>query len=92
MAQAVRAVYEDGRLRVLDPVTLAEGEQVQVMILREQERRRAALGDLVADVASDTGDTVDEAGLQAEIDAAVATRQGQARVSEAIMQERRDGP
>lgn len=92
MTQAVRAVYEDGRLRVLDPVTLAEGEQVQVMILREQERRRAALGDLVADVASDTGDTVDEAGLQAEIDAAVATRQGQARVSEAIMQERRDGP
>ncbi len=89
MAQEVRAVYEDGRLRVLDPVTLAEGEQVQVMILREQERTRAALGDLLLEPAPDTGDTVDEAGLLAEIDATV---QGQVRVSEAIIQERQDGP
>ena len=92
MAQAVRAVYEDGRLRVLDPVTLAEGEQVQVMILREQERTRAALGDLVADPARETGDAVDEPGLQGEIDAALATMAGRVPVSEAILQERQDGP
>ena len=88
MAREVRAVYEDGWLRVLDPVTLAEGEQVQVMILREQERTRAALGDLLLKPAPGTGDTVAEAGLLAEIDATV---QGQVRVSEAIIQGNRSG-
>lgn len=89
MAQEARAVYEDGRLRVLDPVTLAEGEQVQLMILSEQERTRAALGDLLVESAPDAADAVDEARLLAEIDATV---QGQAPVSEAIIQERRGGP
>lgn len=92
MTQAVRAVYEDGRLRVLDPVTLAEGEQVQVMILREQERTRAALGDLLADLAPDSGDASDDAELLAEIDAALVSVRGPARVSEAIIQERQGGP
>ncbi len=89
MAQEVRAVYEDGQLRVLDPVNLAEGEQVQLMILSEQERTRAALGDLLVEPEQDTGDAVDDAGLLAEID---ATLQGQVSVSEAIIQERQDGP
>jgi len=89
MAQEVRAVYEDGQLRVLDPVNLAEGEQVQLMILSEQERTRAALGDLLVEPEQDTGDAVDDAGLLAEID---ATLQGQVPISEAIIQERQDGP
>ena len=89
MAQEVRAVYEDGRLRVLDPVTLAEGEQVQLTIFSEQERTRGALGNLLVEPAADTGDAVDEAGLLAEID---ATLQGQVSVSEAIIQERQEGP
>ncbi len=89
MAQEVRAVYEHGRLRVLDPVSLAEGEQVQVMILREQERTRAALRDLLMDPGPDTGDVLDEAGLRAEIDAAM---QGQVPLSTAIIQERQEGP
>jgi len=74
---------------VLDPVNLAEGEQVQLMILSEQERTRAALGDLLVEPEQDTGDAVDDAGLLAEID---ATLQGQVPVSEAIIQERQDGP
>ncbi len=89
MAQEVRAVYEDGRLHVLDPVNLSEGEQVQLMILSEQERTRVALGGLLVESEPDTGDTVDEAGLLAEID---ATLQGRVPVSEVIIQERQDGP
>lgn len=89
MAQEVRAVYENGRLRVLDPVSLGEGEQVQVMILREQEHTRAALSDLLVAPGLDTGDVLDEAGLQAEIDAAM---QRVAPVSTAIIQERQEGP
>lgn len=92
MALEVRAVYEDGRLRVLDPITLVEGEQVQVLILRAQERTRTALGDLLVEPAPDTGDAVDEAGLLAEIDAALASVPGRAPVSEAIIQERQGGP
>jgi len=89
MAQEVRAVYEDGRLHVLDPVNLSEGEQVQLMILSEQERTRVALGGLLVEPEPDTRDTVDEAGLLAEID---ATLQGRVPVSEVIIQERQDGP
>ncbi len=87
--QEVRAVYEDGRLYVLDPVNLAEGEQVRLMILSERERTRAALGDLLVEPEPDTGDAVDEAGLLAEIDAAL---QGRVPLSETIIQERQKGP
>lgn len=89
MSQAVRAVYEDGRLRVIDPIDLAEGEQVQLMILSERERTRAALGDLLVAPELDAGDAVDEDGLVTEID---ATLRGQVSVSAAIIQERQDSP
>jgi predicted DNA-binding antitoxin AbrB/MazE fold protein len=89
VSQAVRAVYEDGRLRVLDPVDLTEGEQVQLMIIDEQGRTRLALGDLLVENKPDIGDAVDEAALQAEIDAAL---HGEVSVSDAIVQERQDGP
>lgn len=32
MSRPIRAIYEDGRLRLLDPVELVEGEEVQVSI------------------------------------------------------------
>jgi predicted DNA-binding antitoxin AbrB/MazE fold protein len=83
MAQAARAAYEDGHLRMLDPINLAEREKVQLMILSEQERTHAALADLLVEPEPDTGDASDDAGLLAEID---ATLQGQVPVSEAIIQ------
>lgn len=48
MALVVRAVYEDGVLRPLDPVDLVEGQQITVTI--EQDERailKAILGDMV---------------------------------------------
>ena len=89
MSQGVRATYEDGRLRVLDPVDLTEEEQVQLTIFTEQERTRAALGDLLVVCEPARDDSIDEAELQAEID---ATMQGQVPVSDAITQERQAGP
>jgi predicted DNA-binding antitoxin AbrB/MazE fold protein len=46
---AVRAVYENGHLRLLDPVELAEGQQVTVQIEATDEREilKAILGDMV---------------------------------------------
>jgi predicted DNA-binding antitoxin AbrB/MazE fold protein len=48
MATLVRAIYEDGVLRLLDPVELTDGQEVKVQIdtRNEQERMKAALGDL----------------------------------------------
>jgi predicted DNA-binding antitoxin AbrB/MazE fold protein len=53
MAQTLRAVVENGRLRLLDEMALAEGEEVDVIIKRRQEAEsemekiRQALGDSV---------------------------------------------
>jgi predicted DNA-binding antitoxin AbrB/MazE fold protein len=34
MTTPIRAIYEEGRLRLLDPVELTEGEEVSIAILR----------------------------------------------------------
>ena len=49
MALIIRAVYEDGLLRPLDPLDLDEGDVVKLNIegLGEQEKLRIALSDLV---------------------------------------------
>ncbi|MEP7285012.1 MAG: antitoxin family protein [Chloroflexota bacterium] len=67
----MRAVYEHGHLRLLDPVDLTEGQEIQLMIVSERERARVALGDVLVyyDPAAELDETVDEAGLLAEIDA-----------------------
>jgi predicted DNA-binding antitoxin AbrB/MazE fold protein len=46
---AVHAIYEDGALRLLEPVDLANGEVVEVNYRKMDERdaARVALGDLV---------------------------------------------
>jgi predicted DNA-binding antitoxin AbrB/MazE fold protein len=33
MSQSVRAIYHDGQLRLLDPVDLAEGQEIRLEIL-----------------------------------------------------------
>lgn len=37
MSQSIRAVYHDGQLRLLDPVDLAEGQEIQVMIVSGED-------------------------------------------------------
>lgn len=87
---AIRAVYEDGRLRLIDPVELAEGQEIRLLILPERDLVRDALGDLVVQNPSDDdGDKIDEAALLREIDAAT---QGIPPVSDAILEERQEGP
>jgi predicted DNA-binding antitoxin AbrB/MazE fold protein len=89
MADAVRAIYEHGRLRLLDPVNLTEGQEIALMILSERERARAALGNLLVQYAPEPVEDVDEAALLAEIDVAM---KGKPPVSDAILEERREGP
>jgi predicted DNA-binding antitoxin AbrB/MazE fold protein len=50
MNQTIRAIYEHGVLRPLDPLDLSEGETVQVSVRTENFTRdafRAAMGDLL---------------------------------------------
>lgn len=49
MVANIRAVYEDGHLRLLDPVDLKEGEQVRLSIegVHELDVLRAVLGNRV---------------------------------------------
>jgi predicted DNA-binding antitoxin AbrB/MazE fold protein len=91
MEQLVRAVYEQGRLRLLDPVDLTEGQEIQLMIVSERERARAALADVVVqyDAGAELDETIDEAALLAEID---ANTKGKPAISDAIIEERREGP
>jgi predicted DNA-binding antitoxin AbrB/MazE fold protein len=89
VVQALRAVYEQGRLRFLEPVNLAEGQEIQVVILSERERVQSALENELVHYGAQPDDDVDEAALQAEIDAVM---QGKPSVSDAIIDERREGP
>jgi predicted DNA-binding antitoxin AbrB/MazE fold protein len=89
MSQAIHAIYENGSLRLLEPVNLTEGEHIQVMIISEREQARAALANMTVKFEPQVNDDLDETALQAEIDAEL---QGKTSVSDAIIEERRQGP
>ena len=91
MLQAIRAVYESGHLRLLDPVELAEGQQVKVVIqpIDEAEAVRAALGDSVRwpELKGDEPD-IDEEALMKIIEEGF---KGTRPLSEIIIEERSEG-
>jgi len=89
MVQILRAVYEQGHLRLLDPVDLKEGQEIHVMIMSERELARAALADLLVQMPDPTDDDFDEEAVAREIEEAF---RGQPPLSETIIEERREGP
>jgi len=89
MSTAIRAVYEHGHLRLLDQVDLAEGQEIRVMIVNDAQGVRAALGELLVAFPRVSEPEIDEADLLSEIDVAY---KGRPPISDAIIQERRDGP
>lgn len=89
MSQPVRAVYSQGQLRLLDSVNLSEGEEVQLMILSDEERVLAALGDLLVKVPVSIDEEVDEEVLEREIEEGFRAHPP---VSDTIIEERRNSP
>jgi predicted DNA-binding antitoxin AbrB/MazE fold protein len=90
MAISIRAVYEQGRLRPLEPVTLAEGQEIQLMILTDRERSILALGDLLVEVPPPPDDdSIDEEALMREVEEGL---RGKPSLSKLIIEERREGP
>jgi predicted DNA-binding antitoxin AbrB/MazE fold protein len=89
MSQPIRAVYKGGQLWLLDPVHLTEGQEIRVLILAEEDRVRAALGDLVIPLAALAGADADEEALARDIEEGF---HGQPPLSDTILAERRAGP
>lgn len=84
---AVRAIYENGHLRLLDPVSLEAGQQVTITIepVTEQQVLRETLGDLVrwADPTNDPN-----AWVEAEAEAIDTAFQAATPLSQYILEER----
>lgn len=81
---SVRAIYHQGQLRLLDPVNLSEGQQVQLQIVETE----APLKSLIADLLSpfEAYETVaDEETLMQILDQQLA---GKRPLSEIILEER----
>ncbi|HWE63867.1 MAG TPA: antitoxin family protein [Chloroflexota bacterium] len=85
MSELIRAVYEHGHLRLLDPVSLAEGEEIRLAIHSDREQVRMALLDILAPTTKVSDDDVDEAALAAMIDEEL---RGNVSMSDAIIEER----
>ncbi len=85
MAEVIRAVYEHGRLRPLDPVSLADGQHVRLAIVSEREHVRMALADILVSPAAGSDEDFDEAASIAMIDAEL---RAMVSVSDAILEER----
>jgi predicted DNA-binding antitoxin AbrB/MazE fold protein len=90
MTLTIRVIYRDGQLRPLEPVTLREGEQVEIVIrqLSEEDALRAALHDLVR-----WPDPADDPHPEVEAEAgAIRQAFGVGRpVSEMIIEDRGEG-
>jgi predicted DNA-binding antitoxin AbrB/MazE fold protein len=87
MSQTIRAVYDEGQLRLLDRVDLKPGQHVTLSItpMTEEEALRAALGDIVrwADPSDDS-----DAAIEREAEAIKDAVQGTPLLSEVIIEER----
>ncbi len=89
MMETIRAVYEAGHLRLLDPLDLQEGEAVYLRLVRDPDRIDEALGDLLVkddDLKIDENQSVDN-----EITLPITLPVGTRPASEVIIEERGEG-
>jgi len=85
---AIRAVYHNGQLKLLEPVNLDEGQEVQVVILDQRKLAYEVLGDLVASPQNNDDEDFDEVALFKQLD---ETTRG-TTLSDLIIEERHTGP
>jgi len=89
MTEIIRAIYEQGQLRPLDPLTLSDGQEIRLAVLSEREQAQSALADILPPIDVEQTPEVDETAMLTTIDAAM---RGAPSVSEALLDERREGP
>lgn len=86
---SVRAVYHNGQLRLLEPLDLQEGQEVQIQIIQQPGRLADAMADLLVRFDEDSVESAlfDEDSTQSQLDAAL---KGKRPLSEIIIEERRE--
>lgn len=89
MTQSIRAVYEQGHLRLLEPLHLSEGQEIQVLILAGHDQVREALSDMLVVPSVSPDPLIDEAALVQQLDAHFPRAMP---LSATIIAERDEGP
>jgi predicted DNA-binding antitoxin AbrB/MazE fold protein len=84
----IRAVYENGNLRLLEPLDLEDGQEVALVLVDSRQDVLAALGDLVMPADPTSEDILDEEAILREMDELYEGPPA----SQAILDERQDGP
>jgi hypothetical protein len=66
--QAIRAIYHEGQLYLIDNADFINGQEIQLFILSEEEKLRSALGDLLLESVDISDEILDELDLQKEVE------------------------
>jgi predicted DNA-binding antitoxin AbrB/MazE fold protein len=83
---SIRAIYHNGQLRLLDPIDLQEGEEVNVQITKPTTALLVAIADMLMPVEdNNVDDQWDDEHHQATLDKAL---EGHRPLSEIILEER----
>lgn len=84
---SVRAIYQNGQLRLLEPIDLQDGQEIQVQIVSQPSKLLEAISDLIFSLQEDEVNRppFDETAVQNELDLAL---QGKRPLSELIIEER----
>lgn len=90
MATPIRAIYKNGQLQLFAPLDLAEGAEVEVMIVTENDLFNEAFSDLLVKPLPSDYDfgEIDEEAIMAEIREAF---KGQPPLSDDMIRERQEG-
>ena len=88
MVNSLRAVYENGVLRPLEPVNFDEGQEVHLIVdvQNERERVRTSLGDLVAHWPDPSDDS--DAYLEEQADELAEIFTSEKSISDIIIEDR----
>lgn len=86
---SIRAIYHNGQLKLLDPVDLVEGQEVELQILESQKSLQELVGDLLENFTDDEinidESQIDEEAILAQIAEAM---KGKRPLSEIIIEDR----
>lgn len=90
MAHSIRAIYRAGQLQLIDPVSLTEGEEVELVIVPQRDRLRSLLHDLIIEMdVIKPYSTAEEMSL---MQAVMAALDHTSSLSATLIEERRSGP
>ena len=89
MAHSIRAIYRAGQLQLIDPVSLTEGEEVELVIVPQRDRLRSLLHDLIIETDVKPYSTAEEMSL---MQAVMAALDHTSSLSSTLIEERRSGP